>query len=809
MTDLTTFLRDYLAPSGIHLVLITPDPFEGSGVSGHHFGADWQAAEAWVLEGNAKGRNAYFSVNLVTSGLNNKAKKTDVIGVRCAHTDIDPPKDNPAWDKQAAFDGLVTGGAPSVVIDSGNGLQALWWLTEATDTATIEQINRGIGDRFHADHCWNVDRVLRLPGTTNWPDKKKQALGRVPVQSRLLVPFNGNTYAPASLLSAFPSAPAVESVAEELPEGPREGYTGPSDDDELIRLMLAARGGIAAMFGNKATVADLWSGDPVRIAPFFPSDSGDDFNHSNADAALCAHLAFYTGADAKRIDRLFRRSGLMRDKWDRDSYRVTTVGKAVTKCSAIYNVVKAVPLAQLPPMLPGLPAAPMLPGGTDAPALNGEILPVGDIMLLQDQINHFNGCVYVSDRHQVLTPQGGFLKPESFKATYGGYVFIMSPDMTGPSKNAFEAFTENRAYRFPKADSTMFEPQLPFGHIENRLVNVYMPDTAVVSAEGDVSPMLRHFEKLFPDERDREMIWTYLAAIVQHPGVKFQWAPFIQGAQGNGKSMIGDFLKRAVGPKYCHEPFSDDLTNKFNDWMDHRILIIVEELTLDGRYEIENNLKTWITAREVEMQAKGGKKAMRPNKSNWIIFSNFQNALPIDANQRRYAPFFTAQQTAADVRRDFPDGYFPALWEWLRNGGYAYLTHYLRTRPLHPDYNPAGKGDGAARAPVTSSTASAIGASMGRYESEIIEAVQEGTPGFLNGWISSIALKSLEERERLRISPIKRKAALESMGYFELGRSPILIMGEGMKRPTLYCTREVRDGGADVQRYIRDQGFTG
>ena len=34
--------------------------------------------------------------------------------------------------------------------------------------------------------------------------------------------------------------------------------------------------------------------------------------------ALCALLAFWTGKDTARMDRLFRRSGLMRPKWDED-----------------------------------------------------------------------------------------------------------------------------------------------------------------------------------------------------------------------------------------------------------------------------------------------------------------------------------------------------------------------------------------------------------------------------------------------------------------------------------------------------------
>lgn len=41
---------------------------------------------------------------------------------------------------------------------------------------------------------------------------------------------------------------------------------------------------------------------------------GDD---SSADLALCNHLAFWFGPDPARIDRMFRRSALMQEKWDK------------------------------------------------------------------------------------------------------------------------------------------------------------------------------------------------------------------------------------------------------------------------------------------------------------------------------------------------------------------------------------------------------------------------------------------------------------------------------------------------------------
>ena len=43
-------------------------------------------------------------------------------------------------------------------------------------------------------------------------------------------------------------------------------------------------------------------------------------SQSEADAALCALLAFWTGRDAARVDRLFRQSGLYRPKWDEKHY---------------------------------------------------------------------------------------------------------------------------------------------------------------------------------------------------------------------------------------------------------------------------------------------------------------------------------------------------------------------------------------------------------------------------------------------------------------------------------------------------------
>lgn len=65
----------------------------------------------------------------------------------------------------------------------------------------------------------------------------------------------------------------------------------------------------------------------------------DGKSHSEADAALCTMLAFWCGGDTEQMDRLFRQSALMRDKWERDDYRTATLTKAVAMCVEFYKSV--------------------------------------------------------------------------------------------------------------------------------------------------------------------------------------------------------------------------------------------------------------------------------------------------------------------------------------------------------------------------------------------------------------------------------------------------------------------------------------
>ena len=114
--------------------------------------------------------------------------------------------------------------------------------------------------------------------------------------------------------------PSLADAARTLPDA---GSAGDLSDAELIERMCASR-----------------SGDDIRalMAGDCSAQGGD---HSAADMALCSHLAFWCAGDAARMDRIFRSSGLMRDKWDSrrggTTYGAQTIERAISSATDFYQ----------------------------------------------------------------------------------------------------------------------------------------------------------------------------------------------------------------------------------------------------------------------------------------------------------------------------------------------------------------------------------------------------------------------------------------------------------------------------------------
>lgn len=552
----------------------------------------------------------------------------------------------------------------------------------------------------------------------------------------------------------FPPSPGLQSHDIEWTSAPREDWKGPESDEDLIRRAMRSRGADSA-FGGKASFADLWNCNIEALARTYP-DVGRAYNESQADAALAQHLSFWTGNNCERIERLMMQSKLVREKWEREDYIERTILNAVRKqfdvlTDKTFELPVEVVIASNEPPKPTL-----VQGSTFATN--------------EDQIALFAGCVYVNDAHRVLVPGGNLLKPEQFKVAYGGYTFTMDAANEKTTRDAWEAFTQNQAFRCPRVDTTCFKPDMIPGAVLERdgmkSVNTYWP-VKVKRKVGDASPILTHLSKLFPDENDRLICLSFAAACVQYQGTKFGWAPLIQGVEGNGKTIISYCIQAAIGDKYVHFPPAAEISEKFNSWLFGNVFIGVHDVFVPNqKRELFEILKPMISDKRLAKRAMHSDQVMQDVVANFIFNCNPKDGLIKTNNDRRIAPLFCAQQNEDDLAKYGMDGhYFRRLIDWLeKEDGYAITSELLHTWPIPARFDPTKE---AMRAPITSSTKDAIDASMGGIEQEILEAIAQGMPGFCGGWISSIMLDRLLEKLGVarRVTHYKRKEMLSAMGY--------------------------------------------
>ena len=78
-----------------------------------------------------------------------------------------------------------------------------------------------------------------------------------------------------------------------------------------------------------------------KFATLYSGDFSDYPSQSEADMAFCSILAFWCGGDIALMDKIYRGSGLMREKWDRhqsgSTYGAITLNNAVADCQSFYQ----------------------------------------------------------------------------------------------------------------------------------------------------------------------------------------------------------------------------------------------------------------------------------------------------------------------------------------------------------------------------------------------------------------------------------------------------------------------------------------
>lgn len=405
-------------------------------------------------------------------------------------------------------------------------------------------------------------------------------------------------------------------------------------------------------------------------------------------------------------------------------------------------------------------------------------------------LSYFDGVAYVVRRDEMFLPSGVMVGRSGFDGLYAGPKFVMDTEGDGkPERSAWRMFRENTQVDMPKVWDVCFRPELPPGKIVDieglPFLNIYVPiNTPCVP--GDASPFVNHVRKMLPHGQDADLLLHYMAACVQNPGAKFQWWPVVQGVKGNGKTLLLEAMIAAIGERYSHLVKADAVLktgNQFNDWIVGKLFLGFEEIkSSEGKRDFVEIMKDTVTNRRLATEAKGSGQRTSDNRANGIMLTNHDDACPIDDDERRWGIFFCAQQTVDDLERDGMTGsYFPDLYDWLRNGGSAHVTHYLKTMPLQAELNPLRL---LHRAPHTSSTKAAVGNSLGLLEQEIQEAIEGGQHGFKGGVVTSLALRTLFDRLRKTIAPKRYRGIMASLGYVQ--HPALVASNKGRPNNALY-----------------------
>ncbi len=265
-----------------------------------------------------KNRNVYMPLVLMNPELKRGAKggRDDIQSLFGLCADFD--------DDQAHLWKERLPAKPSFVMETSQGrYQAVYLFERPVKPETVKDLAIALKEYSNCDHgTKDLCHVWRIPGTLNWPNKKKVDAGRPkdPQEVKIAQAFTG--YVDINVLRN--KLPKQEPVKINKQIAPPPVDTASLLDNELLKKALKSQNG-------------------AKIQQLFNGDWSDYLSHSDADQALCNHLAFWMDRDMGRIDSAFRSSGLMREKWDKvhysdgQTYGQATILKAVSSTTESYN----------------------------------------------------------------------------------------------------------------------------------------------------------------------------------------------------------------------------------------------------------------------------------------------------------------------------------------------------------------------------------------------------------------------------------------------------------------------------------------
>lgn len=197
----------------------------------------------------------------------------------------------------------------------------------------------------------------------------------------------------------------------------------------------------------------------------------------------------------------------------------------------------------------------------------------------------------------------------------------------------------------------------------------------VKASSVEPTPWLDHVKRIYPD--DWEHIIQWLAFTVQKPEEKINHALVLGGTPGLGKDTI---LAPVVDlPGFGSNVDMKRVMGDFQGWYYQSKLIVIQEAKRSTRHaadDVHNTLKPFLTnpPHTIKINRKNVAEEDIPNLGNIAIVTNYDDALHVDEEERRYYVAFTKMDPVKDLGGD---DYFRPLWRFLNEGGSRQVCAWL------------------------------------------------------------------------------------------------------------------------------------
>ncbi len=230
----------------------------------------------------------------------------------------------------------------------------------------------------------------------------------------------------------------------------------------------------------------------------------------------------------------------------------------------------------------------------------------------------------------------------------------------------------------------------------------------------------------------------FFAYPFQNPGLRTRWALVIQGAEGCGKNLLFDMVRAAAGAANTRAINPDVVASEWNDWQFDVLYLLIDEFKIPGRNRAEfiNKLKAPLTNDIVTRNKRYEDSADRRIFANFVILTNFLDALHLDENSRRFFAIKSPIQSRDQVRELQDEGWFAHPVRVIEKHGGA-LRHWLLNWKISGDFKPNDS------APRTEFTEEIIEASKNRMTLAIEEHVADTNEPLIRPDL--IVYKRLEE----------------------------------------------------------------